>query len=391
MPGLTYGARSYAYIPRIKQLSKKRMNGMTAAPRIAYFITYHGFGHATRAAAVMAALERILPQARFELFTDCPSWIFRQSFSGRFNYHNVRVDVGLVQRSPLESDLPATCRALDVWTPFDHQLVERLGKQVDRLNCRIVVCDISPLGLAVASRAGRPGILVENFTWDWIYAAYLSEAPALKRHIDYFRDIYRQADLHIQTEPLCKRSEGAVIVPPAGRRPRSRRGQVRARLNIPADAPMVLVSMGGVPDRFQFLSRLPRRIDPFIVVPGAVDCTNPHPKVIMLPSNSSFYHPDLLQAADLLVGKAGYSTVAEAYHAGIPFGYVARSESPESPALVHFIRRSLAACPVTAGAYHTGRWLESVPDLLNMPRRPPPKENGADVIARLLHDTYFKG
>jgi hypothetical protein len=362
-------------------------------PRIAYFITYHGFGHATRAAAVMAALQRILPQARFELFTDCPAWIFKDTLGGRFNCHAVRTDVGMMQLSPFESDLQATCRALDAWVPFDPQLVERLCKQIEQLKCRIIVCDISPLGLAVAGNTGRPGILVENFTWDWIYAAYLRQAPALKRYIDYFKNIYRQADLHIQTEPLCRRVAGAVIVPPVGRGPRSSRGQVRDRLKIPANAKMVLVSMGGVPDRFDFLKRLPPRIDPFIVVPGAGERTNPHPKVIALPSNSSFYHPDLLQAADLLIGKAGYSTVAEAYRTGTPFGYVTRSESPESPVLEHFIRQSLSACPLSADTYHNGRWLDAMPDLLDMPRRPPPKEreNGADVIAKLVRDMYFKG
>lgn len=357
---------------------------------IAYFITCHGFGHATRAAAVMAALEGIVARVRFELFTDCPEWIFKDSLCGDFGYHETFVDVGMVQRSPLEADLQATAAALYASTPFDAARVQGLAEHIDALGCRLIMCDISPLGLAVAGHAGKPGILVENFTWDWIYRAYRQKIPALDEPIAYFDHIYQQADLRFQTEPLCRPVDGAVIVPPVGRRPRTAPAQIRTRLGIPPGAKMVLVSMGGVPDRFRFLDRLPSRIDPFIVVPGAERIASPHPKVIALPSNSSFYHPDLLQAADLLIGKAGYSTVAEVYHNGTPFGYIARSESPESAVLERFIVEHLAACRVSADAYRSGDWIDLLPGLLAMPRRTPPQQNGADVIARFVRDGYLR-
>ncbi|MBI5895745.1 MAG: hypothetical protein HZB24_07000, partial [Desulfobacterales bacterium] len=101
-------------------------------------------------------------------------------------------------------------------------------------------------------------------------------------------------------------------MPPIARTPRTEPGEIRRRLKIPEGAPMVLLSMGGVPDQFQFLSRLPERIDAYIVIPGANNMSSPHPKVILLPTHSGYFHPDLLQAADLLIGKAGYSTIAEA-------------------------------------------------------------------------------
>ncbi|RJQ68957.1 MAG: hypothetical protein C4519_22355 [Desulfobacteraceae bacterium] len=362
---------------------------MKTSLSIACFITYHGFGHAARSAAVMAALERILPHVRFELFTECPPWIFKDTLRSDFGYHEVRVDVGMVQLSPFETDLQATCRALEAWIPFETSRVEHLVGQLDKLDCRLVLCDISPLGLAVAKRSGKPGVLIENFTWDWIYTACLGQAPALEKYIPYFGRIYQEADLHVQAEPLCGRIDRAVVVPPVGRQPRLERTQIKARLNIPADAKMVLVSMGGVPDRFQFLRQLPTRIDPYIVIPGATEMSVSHPKIIALPPHCSFYHPDLLQAADLLIGKAGYSTIAEAYHTGIPFGYVARAESPESPALVHFIETHLSAQRISEKDYHTGRWLKMLPDLMQLQRSAPAEENGADVIARLLCKTYF--
>jgi UDP:flavonoid glycosyltransferase YjiC (YdhE family) len=362
---------------------------MSPPPAIAWFVSYHGFGHASRAAAVMAALARRCPGVRLELFTNCPAWIFADSLTLPFGYHPLRADIGMVQRSPLEEDPEATVQALDAWLPFETAQIERLSQTVRRLKCRLILCDISALGLAVARQAGLPGVLIENFTWDFIYAAYFSAAPGLQSHAEFFQGIYAQADLHLQTEPLCRPIPGVPCVPPIARAPRTEPDEIRRRLKIPAGAPMVLLSMGGVPDRFQFLSHLPDRIDPYIVIPGAEQYSSPHPRVILLPTHSNCFHPDLLQAADLLIGKAGYSTLAEAYLTGTPFGYIPRPQSPESPALERFIQTHLSCHPISGQDYRDGRWLALLPDLLQLPRRPAPEENGADTVARLLVEKYL--
>jgi hypothetical protein len=354
------------------------------SPTIAYFITPHGFGHASRAAAVMAALTELIPGIRFELFTTCPHQIFAASLETDFGYHPILTDIGLVQTSPLAEDLAATCRQLDDMLPFNSAAVEDLAKTIRKLNCRLAVCDIAPLGIAAARAAGLPSILVENFTWDWIYGGYLKAATGLQPHIEYLSHIFRQADHHIQTRPLCRTVPGAVQIDPVSRRPRSPRAQVRARLGIQEGDKMVLVSMGGVPDRFDFLSRLPEHIGPFLVIPGADGRSSPHPKVIMLPRHSDFYHPDLMSAADALVAKAGYSTIAEAYQCGLPFGYVRRPQSPESDALEEFITRHLPAQAVSPDSYADGTWIGGLPELLRLPRIVAQRENGAWQAARII-------
>ena len=356
---------------------------------IAYFITDHGFGHASRSAAVMAALERMVPEVRFELFTTSPRWLYEDSLANIFGYHSVQTDVGLVQLSPLDEDLEATCRALQKWLPFEEALIQQLADQVNRLGCRLVMCDISALGIAVARKAGVPSVLVENFTWDWIYAAYGEMFPEMVGFSNDLNEQYDQADMHIQTEPLCNDVEGAIRLAPISRSPRTPPSIIRDQLSIPSHAKMVLVSMGGVPDRFRFLEQLPEAIAPFIVIPGCDRPAVSHLKVIQLPAHSRFYHPDLLAAADLLIGKAGYSTVAEAYHAGVPFGYVARSQSPESHALEQFIETHMVSRPISAETYSDGRWLQKLPELLDLRKKINGEENGADKAARLIADQYL--
>jgi hypothetical protein len=354
------------------------------SPSIAYFITPHGFGHASRAAAVMAALVELIPGIRFELFTTCPQRIFSSSLETEFGYHPTHTDIGLVQTSPLSEDLAATCRQLDRMLPFDQSLLESLAAAIRKLNCRLVICDIAPLGIVVARKAGLQSVLVENFTWDWLYTGYLKAAPGLQPHIEYLSRIFRQADHHIQTRPLCNPVAGSFQVAPISRSVRSTCAQVRSRLGMDGKDKMVLVSMGGVPDRFAFLSRLPDEIAPFLVIPGADDRSSAHPKVILLPTHSDIYHPDLMAAADALIAKAGYSTVAEAYQCGLPFGYVRRPQSPESDALEEFITGQLPAKAISPEAYADGSWIDALPGLLGLPRIVARRDNGAAQAARLI-------
>jgi len=351
---------------------------------IAYFITPHGFGHASRAAAVMAALQDGLPQVRFELFTTCPEWIFSDSLRSAFGYHAVQPEIGMVQISPLEADLKATCDALDQRLPFDARQIAQLALQLRALDCRLVICDIAALGIAVARRAGIPSVLVENFTWDWIYQAFESAAGRLKSHIAYLQHIYGQADHRIQCQPLCRAVAGALRVGPVSRRPRATPEQIRRTLGIPGNDPMVLITMGGVADGFDFMKHLPPELPFFLVIPGAQGLGTRHERVIALPTHSDLFHPDLVLAADLLIGKAGYSTIAEVYHAGTPFGIVRRSHFPESAVLTDFATRHLSCRPISARDYASGRWLQQIPELLTLPRTQPRQENGAREAARFI-------
>jgi hypothetical protein len=353
---------------------------------IAYFITPHGFGHASRAAAVMAAVQEVAPQVRFELLTTCPKQFFNQSLRAPFGYHAVEVDIGVVQTTPLREDLPATCRALDSWLPLRTNAIQRTARQLKRMGCALVVCDISPFGIEAAAAAGIPSLLVENFTWDWIYHRYAADAPCLLEYGRMMQAIFARADYRIQTRPLCQPTDSDLTIGPISRKVRTGRRQTRKALDLPNEAAMILISMGGVRDRFDFLDRIPYRPNLFFVIPSADGRIAPQHNVILLPTHSPFFHPDLMLAADLVIGKVGYSTLAEIYQAGTPLGYIARPQSPESEPLVDFVKSHLTARPISSRAYLSGHWIDQLPQLLSLPRSRPPKHNGADQAAAFILD-----
>src|SRR5215475_8842528 len=214
--------------------------------RIAYFVTPHGFGHAARAAAVMVALQEIDPAIQFDIFTQVPHWFFQDSLVRNVHYYHVCTDIGVVQTTSLHEDLPATVRRLDSFFPCDGSLVTTLAALLRSAACALVLCDIAPLGLVAARAAGVPSVLIENFTWDWIYQGYVQEEPRLARHIAYLRTIFATADYHIQTTPVCDPCPADLTSPPVSRKPQHSPQQTRTRLGIPMLAQAVLLTMGGV-------------------------------------------------------------------------------------------------------------------------------------------------
>lgn len=357
---------------------------MTHSPRLAYFISPHGYGHAARAAAVMNALHRLEPDARFELFTQVPAWFFSDSLTAPFGYHPLLTDIGLAQKNSLAEDLPETLQRLADFLPFRPAQLEALAQQLHRLECRLVMCDISPLGIAAAHSAGLPAVLIENFTWDWIYEGYLASTPQLGQYVEHMRRLFSRADYHIQTEPVCRPNTAHLTTGPVGRPGRTPAQVTRQKLGLPAGAAVILLTMGGIPWDYTFLAQLHSCPDYYFIIPGGSQQPELRHNLALLPHHSPFYHPDLVNASDAVVGKLGYSTLAEVYQAGIPFGYIPRPGFRESEVMRHYVDRRLPSRPITAAQFESGAWLDLLPELLAQPRRPQGQANGAEQAARFI-------
>lgn len=355
---------------------------------VAVVVSAHGFGHAARASAVMAALAQRRPELRFEIVTTVPRWFFEQSLASPFSVHRLVTDVGLVQRTPLEEDLDATADRLDRLLAPRSGRLERLAGRIARLGCRLVLADIAPLGIAAARRLGIPSVLVENFGWDWIYRGYAESAPRLARHAEALAALSATADLHVQTEPACRREASAVAVPPVARQRRTAPAELRRALGVPPNARLVVLTMGGVGWSYSGLEAAERHPRAWFAVPGGAPRVELRDRVVLLPFHSEFYHPDLVQAADVVVGKLGYSTVAEAYHARAAMAYLARPRFRESAVLAEFVRRTAPSLEITEAAFSDGSWLDAVDRLLDAERPSEPRVNGAEATAVAILDRF---
>jgi hypothetical protein len=355
---------------------------MATSP-IAYFVTPHGFGHAARAAAVMEALGGRDRDITFEIVTTVPEWFFSRSLSVRYRVRPVVADVGLVQIDPILEDADATVVALQrFWSEFD-SVVDNLVQGWRASPPRLVVSDISPLGLEVADRLGVPSILVENFTWDWIYDAYLDTAPGLAEFALRSAEVTAMATHHIQCQPVCRLVDNAIQVGPVSREPHAGRAETRRVVGLDDGdpRPLVLLTMGGM--GWGSL-KLDLESDLFFVSLGGVDTLALEDPILRLPNRSPIYPPDLVWAADAVIGKLGYSTVAECFRAGTRLGYITRTAFPESPKLERFVRRNLPAMSFGRDQLETQNWRSKLEQLLALPAAAERRGNGAQEIAKIL-------
>ena len=359
--------------------------------RIAYFISPHGFGHAARACSVMESLQALLPQLAFSIFTTVPKWFFEHSLSGPFSYYSLLTDVGLVQTSPLHEDIEATLEQLAQLYPLDMASLGPVMASLSQESCDLIICDIAPMGIQIGKELGIPSLLIENFTWDWIYQGYPKFKARFYPYVKILQALFADADYHIQAEPFCQKYSADLVTRPIARRPRQKVLLTREKLGIPLDKKLVAITMGGIPETYRDLATLQQRSDLHFLVPGGSEQLVIRENMIFLPPQSGFYHPDLIEASDVIIGKIGYSTLAEIYQAGKPFGFITRDRFRESPKLEAYILAEMSSQKITEQAYQAGTWIKQIDGLLSQPElkrsAPSGAEQAADFILTLLAST----
>ena len=347
---------------------------------IACFVSAHGFGHATRTAAILEHLRRLLPRLDITIVSAVPARVFAETLGEGFTHHPIDVDAGLAQHSALEVDYPATIKRLAALLPYRPTATARLTALCR--SCSLLLCDISPWGVVVAEQLGIPSVLVENFTWDFIYAPATPRFPELARYSALLRSASDRASYRIQTEPLCAAHPRDLTCGPIFRRQRADRRTTRERL--PGGfRKIVLVTLGGIT---QEVPPLPFHHHPdlLFIYAGQKGASGMHDNLLLLGEDNPIYHPDLLAAVDLVVCKSGYSTLAECCQAGVSPVVIGRADFPESPILQRYAEERLGGLAITPTTYVSGKWLELIDSALATPAPRPCPENGAERVADFL-------
>ncbi|MEK9634172.1 MAG: hypothetical protein VW622_10065 [Opitutae bacterium] len=337
---------------------------------LACFATSHGFGHATRAVAVLRALAQNEPGLTVRVFSTLPDWFWTENLSPdvTFHAHRLETDVGLVQKSPFEHDLDQTITRLESFLAFDEPPLEDTRKTLRETQPDLILCDVSPLGLVLGKELDIPTVLVENFTWDWIYGAYLNEEPRFAPLIERLHELFDSADLRIQTKPICERIENCPLVSPIFREFREPAARILDRLGLPSDSRYLLVTTGGIPQDFSFLDKLKGRPDLHFVITGNFPRFERTENLVLLPHRSGLHFPDLVRASCGVVGKVGYGTVAETWGSQVPLFAVYRENFRESKPLKNFVDRTIPNLTASESDFLDGAWIDRIDELLTLPK-----------------------
>jgi L-arabinokinase len=341
---------------------------------IVYYISGHGFGHASRSMEVIGALTARRPDLRIVVRTRVLPWFFDDIRGPRVEVQPLDADTGVVQIDSLTLDEDETARRAAVF--YDDDFARRIDVQADslrQLGASLVVADIPPLAIAAARAAGIPSIVVGNFTWDWIYAYYSRFERMAPGVIGTIARAYADADLALRLPVhggFISMAPVTADIPFIARRSARDPAETRRRLGIEGGGPIVLASFGGY--------GLDLPYDRIARSGLTVLAPERHPP-------SGLRYEDLVAAADVVVSKPGYGIVSECAANGTALLYTSRGPFAEYDIMLAEMPQMLRCRYLPREDLVAGHWREAIEALLAQP--PPaarPRVDGAAVAAEII-------
>ena len=351
--------------------------------RILFYISGHGYGHATRMAALIEAVLRVAPASTVEVRSSVPPLFFRDV---KVSAPSEDIDPGMSQSSGLDVDMSATLLAHEAFVLSFDRLVACEAEYIRRSGAKLLVGDIPPLAFAAAHAAGIPSVAVGNFSWDWIFSEYSRVEERWRPIADRYagactlaRDFFRlpfatpcPAFANPQDSPLLVR--------------RSQFDSIGAKRSLALSKeaerrPLIFLTFGGFGSVALNFSRGEDLSDFHFIGFG------PKPlglKADWTPLPSSAPHADVVAACDVVIGKPGYGTFSESVAHGKPVLYLPRNDFPEVPYLLEGIGRMGRASQISREKFFLGNLKSDLEALLAMSVPPAVVGDGGRFIAERI-------
>jgi L-arabinokinase len=356
-----------------------------------FYISGHGFGHASRQLEIINTLGELRPDLSLVLRTSAPTWWLERVSRVPVTLIPGECDTGVIQIDSLRLDERQTVQRA---AEFHRSLSERAQREAALLrkhDARFVVADAPPLGCAAANAADVPSVVITNFTWDWIYEGYaeqLRDAPDL---LPAIRKAYELSNVawRLPMHGGFATFDTIVDVPFVARHARHAKADVRRTLGLPPNRPLVLSSFGG----YGVSGLDVRRLDCLRLYGVVVTCRDESewlenaPAGIYQVIEANLYgaglrYEELVSACDVVATKPGYGILAECIANGSAVLYTARGNFAEYDVLVNEMPRYLKCGFIDHERLFAGRWREALDGIMAAATPPEkPATHGASVIA----------
>lgn len=362
--------------------------------RLAVAVTGHGFGHATRTAAVLQGLLELRPSLDVTVSSTSPRRLFENVLKKRFAYRQQAYEPGTVQKNCFEVDANATLR---LYRHYSEEREARLRAETEFLRSggfSGLLADIPAIAIRAAADAGIPAAGLWNFTWDWILEPILSESrtpdPTLRSLPAILHEDYSLAGLHLRL-PFSPRETSLAKVedaPLVGRKSMATREATLERVGLAPDdgRPVVLVAMGG----WDCGDWRPISVDDctdmrFLVVGDVPLESRSETRAIPASLGKGYSFCDLVAACDVVLSKPGYGIASECILNKTPLLGVERRGFREAPELVRDMSMLGHFREISLEDFFAGRWNTHLREILAERHvRQAAREDGASKIAERL-------
>lgn len=326
--------------------------------RIAFYISNHGFGHAARNIPI---IESLLGEDK-NLYVSIKTGNNLIDFMGnsldkydsRISYYPMNTDVGLILKpGTMEIDKEFLLEEVKGYISKWDMYIEQEKEWITYNQLDLIVSDIVPWIFKSARLARVKSIFISNFTWAEIYKELLAE----KVYEDYLQ-CYQEADLAL-LYPLAGNIKGYFkTTKDVGLSCRNFHDDNVNRIKEKYNKPILYVSVGRSVELEQELNveGLPYQ---FIYTVG-VKLKGKNTE--LLPINIDNIH-DYIKAADYVITKAGWGTVAEAICAHKPMLVLRREDIVEDRVTLRNLLDLGIALPITIDEINAIRLTELLEQL----------------------------
>ncbi|HNT33647.1 MAG TPA: hypothetical protein PKH07_01465 [bacterium] len=322
-------------------------------PTLLFYVSGHGFGHSTRTIAVINAIP---PEYDVIVKTSAPQWLFDLNVRRAFDFQPLEVDVGAVQPNCLKLEREKTLLAFSQFVAGQDVIVRNEVQFARPKDIRAVVFDIPPLAPLVAQALGVPSIAISNFSWDEIYEPYVREFPQYQPLLAKLAAEYATTSLllrlpfHLPMAAFPVREDWHLLTRVA----QEDKAKLRAKMGLPRDEIVVLLSFGGFRlaktdaldlascKGFFFLS---------FVQPPLTEAANYRNL-----RQDECRHEEAVKASDIVITKPGYGIVSECIANQTAMLYTEREDFCEYPLLVEGIQKHLIQDHIPQDDLLVGRW-----------------------------------
>jgi hypothetical protein len=262
------------------------------------------------------------------------------------------------------------------------RLLERERDALRALGADLVLANVGWLPLAAAASLGLPAFGASSLNWADVLDGRGARGQGLGAVVDWMRSCYDRADALFALEPGMPFDGFArrVRVAPISRRGTPRPAALRAALEAPADAKVMMIAFGGL--RLDVDTRgwrLPEGWRAVTLTEGGADGPT-----VRRGESLGWAYIDLLASCDLLVAKPGYGTFAEAGFASRDTLAVPRDDWPEAPFLQRWLERHARCAAIGLDALRAGAFDDPLAALAAQPAREPARGDGAAEIAEAV-------
>lgn len=336
-------------------------------PTIAYFVSDHGLGHATRSVAIIRSLLECDLELSINIHTEKPLAFMQQSLTSiedqRVDFHRQMNDFGYISDiNTGKIDHRTTTKEIQSWVQDWHS--SYLFNEYHYLKARgvdLIISDIAPQPFLLAKKLSIPSIAISNFTWFDIY----HENPMCSQEdLNAIWKAYREASLGLMLPFNLQNTVFRTLLEThlVSRNPTRTKEQMRKSLELDPSS-CVIYAGTGIAQKNPFLEEWSKDKELAFILGGQPPISMHNIRSIPV---TDLEGQDYIACSDLALIKFGYSTVAEAIRSHIPIIGVDFAQTAETRFMKEIVEILGIGVSLSVDEYFKGKWKKLIPSALEL-------------------------